>query len=32
MGHYRNKCPRLANRVAMATVEAPNRGRGNGNN
>ena len=24
MGHYRNKCPRLANRVAMATVEAPN--------
>ena len=31
MGHYRNKCPRLANRVAMATLEAPNSRRGNGN-
>ena len=26
MGHYRNKCPKLANGVAMATVEAPTLG------
>lgn len=31
MGHYRNKCPRLANRASTATGNTTNPGRGNAN-